>query len=75
MAMLEEELIVICKNKNMKWPIMFKIFIDDVFGTMRGNKKDVETWIKDLNTLWENIFIDKWSFGNHVAYMNLYRGK
>ena len=39
---------------------------------MRGNNKDVETWIKELNTLRENIFIDKWSFGNHVACMDLY---
>ena len=39
MAMLEEELKIICKNKNIKWPIMFKRFIDDGFGIMRGNKK------------------------------------
>ena len=38
MAMLEEELKIICKNKNIKWPIMFKRFIDDGFGIMRGNK-------------------------------------
>ena len=50
---------------------MFKRFIDG-FGIMRGNKKDVETWIKELNNPRENIFIDKWSFGNHVAYMDLY---
>ena len=48
MAMLEEELIIICKNKNIKWPIMFKRFIDDGFGIVRGNKKDVETWIYDF---------------------------
>ena len=30
MAMLEEELVIICKNKNIKWPIMFKRFIDSV---------------------------------------------
>ena len=57
MAMLEEELIIICKNRSIKWPIMFKRFIDDGFGIMRGNK---------------NIFIDKWTFGTHVAYMDLY---
>ena len=51
---------------------MFKRFIDDGFGIMRGNKKEVETWIEELNTLRENIFIDKWSFGNHVADMDLY---
>ena len=72
MAMLEEELLIICKNKNIKWPIMFKRFIDDGFGIMRGNKKDVETWIKEFNNLRKNIFIDKWSFGNHVADIELY---
>ena len=72
MAMLEEELDIICKNKNIKWPIMFKRFIDDGFGIMRGNKKDVESWIYEFNQLRENIFIDKWTFGNHVAYMDLY---
>ena len=72
MAMLEEELLIICKNKNIKWPVMFKRFIDDGFGIMEGNKKDVETWINEFNILRENIFIDKWSFGNHVAYMDLY---
>ena len=41
---------------------MFKRFIDDGFGTMRGNNKDVETWIKEFNNMWENIFIDKMEF-------------
>ena len=53
-----EELVVICKNKNIKWPIMFKRFIDDGFGIMRGNKKDVGTWINEFNQLRENIFIE-----------------
>jgi len=39
--MLEEKLIIICKNKNIKWPIMFKRFIDDGFEIMRGNKKNM----------------------------------
>ena len=51
---------------------MFKRLIDDGFGIMRGNKKDVESWIYEFNQLRENIFIDKWTFGNHVAYMDLY---
>ena len=48
MAMLEEELIIICKNKNIKWPIMFKRFIDDGFGIMRGNKKMLERGFMNL---------------------------
>ena len=51
---------------------MLKRFIYDGFDIMRGSKKDVETWIRELNTLQENIFINKWSFGNHVAYMEMY---
>ena len=34
---------------------MLKRFIDDGFGKMRANKKDVETWIKEFNNLRENI--------------------
>ena len=51
---------------------MFKRFIDDGFGIMRGNQKDAGTWINEFNQLRANIFIDKWTFGNHVAYMDLY---
>ena len=72
MAMLEEELINICKNKNIKWPIMFKRFIDDGFGIIRGNKKDVGTQINEFYQLRENIFINKWTGGNYVGYMDLY---
>ena len=43
MAMLEEELYIICIRKNIIWPEMFKRFIDDGFGIIRGNKKDVGT--------------------------------
>ena len=40
---------------------------------MRGNKKDVGTWINEFNQLRENIFIDKWTFGNHVEkWTNIY---
>ena len=70
MAMLEEELVIIFKNK-VKWPILFKRFIDDGFGIINGNKKDVQMWIKEFNNLRENIFIDKMSFGNNVACMDL----
>ena len=51
---------------------MFKRFINDGFGIMRSNKKDVGTWINEFNQLRENIFIYIWAFGNHVAYMDLY---
>ena len=48
MAMLEEELVIVCKNKSIKWPIMFKRFIDNGFGIMRGNKKMSERGLMNL---------------------------
>ena len=51
---------------------MFKRFVDDGFGIMGGNKKDVGTWINEFNQLRGIFFIDKFTFGNHVAYMDLY---
>ena len=51
---------------------MFKRFIDDGFGIIRGNKKDVGTQINEFYQLRENIFINKWTVGNYVAYMDLY---
>ena len=62
MAMLEEELMIICKNKHIKWPMMLKIFIDDSFGIIKGNTKVVEGWIYEFNNLSENILRDKWSY-------------
>ena len=39
---------------------------------MKGTKKDVEYWINQFNALRKTIEIDKWSFGNHVEYMDIY---
>jgi hypothetical protein len=73
MAMLQEELKRKCKHdKKLKWPSLFLRFIDDGFGIMEGTKKDVEYWILQFNNLRKSINIDKWSFGNHVEYMDLY---
>ena len=51
---------------------MFQRFIDDGFGIMEGTKKDVEYWVNQFNGSRKTITIDKWSFGNHVEYMDLY---
>ena len=32
----------------------------------------MQTWINECNNLHENILVDKWSFGNHVAYGPVY---
>ena len=39
---------------------------------MEGRKKDVKYWISQFNSLRKTITIDKWSFGNHVEFMDLY---
>ena len=70
MAMLEEELYIICIRKNIVWPEMFKRFIDDGF-VIKCNKKQISRWVEEFNNLWENVFIDKWEFGNHIAFMDL----
>ena len=73
MAMLQEELKRKCKHdKKLKWPSLFLRFIDDGFGIMEWTKKDVEYWILQFNDLRKSINIDKWSFGNHVEYMDVY---
>jgi len=72
MAMLEEELQIICIRKNITWPKMFKRFIDDGFGVINCNKKQFSRWVEEFNNLRENVFIDKWVFGNQVAFMDLY---
>ena len=58
MAMLEEELYIICKKKNIVWPKMFKRFIDDGFGVIKSNKKEFVLWVNEFNCLRENIFMD-----------------
>ena len=77
MAILEEELNIICIKKNINRPKLFKRFIDDGFGVIKSNKKEFLQWVKEFNNLRENIFIDKWQFGNKVAFMDLeiFKGK
>ena len=72
MAILEEGLHIRCKNKNIKWPELYKRFIDDGFGVIKCNKIEFSKWVSEFNNLRENIFIDKWKFGNKVAFMDLY---
>ena len=61
----------------MKWPTLFKRFIDDGLDFFKkGNKNEVEYWISQFNMLRNTIKIDKWSSGTHVEDMDLkiYRG-
>ena len=73
LAMLQEELKNKCKHDvKLKWPKLFLRFIDDGFGIFEGTKKEIEYWIIQFNGLRETITIDKWKFGNHVDYMDIY---
>ena len=73
LAMLQEEFKKKCvHDKKLKWPSLFQTFIDDGFGILEGKKKDVKYWISQFNSLRKTINIDKWSFGNHVEFMDLY---
>ena len=67
--MLKEELKITCIYKNIEWPILFKRFTDDGFGIIYVPKYFTKG--REFNNLRENINIDKWSFGNDVADMNL----
>ena len=40
MAILDEELYIVYKNKNITWPKMFKRFIYNEFGVIKNNKKE-----------------------------------
>ena len=56
MARLEQILKEKCKmDPKLKWPCLFKRFIDDGFGIMEGNKSDFEYWITEFNLLRETI--------------------
>ena len=72
MAILEEELYLQCKNKNITWPELYKRFIDDGFGVIKCNKREFSKWVSEFNNLRKNIFIDTWQFGDKVAFMDLY---
>ena len=62
-------------DPKLKWPVLFKRFIDDGFGIMDGNKLDFEYWVSEFNLLRDSITIDKFKFGNEVNFMDLYMYK
>ena len=56
MAMLEEVLHVIFKNKNITWPKMLKRFINDGFGIIKSNKNTFSKWVNELKIIYKKIF-------------------
>ena len=71
-VIFEEELYIICQNKNLIWPEMYKRLIDDGFGVIKSNKKEISKRVCEFNNLRENIFIDNGIFGNKVVFMDVY---
>ena len=63
-------------DNKLKWPILFKRFIDNGFGVMEGNKFDFEYMVSDFILLQKTITIDKFKIGNEVDFMDLliYKG-
>jgi len=56
-------------DPKMVRPILFKRYIDDGFGIMKGSKSHVEYWILEFNKLVKSIKIDKFKYGPRVEYM------
>ena len=73
MAKLEHILKEKCNiDPKLKWPCLFKRFIDDGFGIMEGDKSDFDYWVSEFNLLRETITIDKFKYGNEVDFMDLF---
>ena len=48
MAILDKELSIICTEKNITWPKMFKRSTDDEFGVIKSNKNNFWYWLLNL---------------------------
>ena len=57
-------------NTKIIWPVLFKRFIDDGFGSTEANKEEFEYWVQEFNLLSETITIDKFKFENKVDSTN-----
>jgi hypothetical protein len=77
LAVLEKKLKENTKNDpKMIWPSLWKRFIDDGFGVIKGLKKDVEYFVHKYNSMVDSIKIDKMEFGDKVQFLDLciYKG-
>jgi hypothetical protein len=78
LAMLEKKLKEQTKDDpKMIWPSLWKRFIDDGFGIIKGLKKDVEYFVHKFNSMVKSIKIDKIEFGDKVHFLDLsiYKGR
>jgi hypothetical protein len=77
LAMLEKKLKEQTKNDiRMIWPTLWRRYIDDGFGVIKGVKKDVEYFVHKYNAMVTSIKIDKMECGNKVQFLDLciYKG-
>jgi hypothetical protein len=77
LAMLEVKLKEQTKNDpKMIWPSLWRRFIDDGFGVIKGLKTDVEYFVHQYNSLVQSIKIDQIEFGDQVHFLDLciYKG-
>ena len=58
-------------DPKLKWPILFKRFIDDSSGIFKDIKNEGEYWVEQFNTHRDGIKIDERSFGTRVKYMDV----
>jgi hypothetical protein len=73
LAMLEKKLKEQTKDDpKMIWPILWRRFIDDGLGVIKGLKKDVEYFVHKFNSMVQSIKIDKFEFGDKVHFLDLY---
>ena len=78
LAMLEHKLKEQTKNDpKMIWPSLWRRFIDDGFGVIKGHKKDVEYFVHKFNSMVNSIKIDKFEYGSMVHFLELciYKGE
>ena len=69
LAGLEKKLKEDTKNDpKMKWPSLWRRFIDDGFGVIKGLKKDVEYFVHKYNSIVDCIKIDKMEFEDIFIY-------
>jgi hypothetical protein len=75
--MLEYKLKEQTKNDpKMIWPLLWRRFIDDGFGVIKGHRKNVEYFVLKFNSMVDSIKIDKIDFGDKVNFLDLciYKG-
>ena len=77
LAFLERTLQAKAVESNIRWPILYKRFIDDCFIIYQGNKTNLLEFVDLFNSLVDSITLSLQSFGSSVDFLDLtiYKGK